>query len=98
MDSTKNAPGHVTVNLCFASGRIFGLRSALRSGRGVKCLCTIFLAPVGPVRILEKVCRDMLRRTYVFHLVGSCGSCNALWCIRGVKHRRTIFLLRVGPV
>jgi hypothetical protein len=37
MDSTKNAPGHVTVNLCFASGRIFGLRSALRSGRGVKC-------------------------------------------------------------
>jgi hypothetical protein len=27
-----------------------------------------------------------------------CGSRCALWCVRGVNRRRTIFLARVGPV
>jgi hypothetical protein len=35
-DSTRSALGHVTPNLCFASGRICGSRSSLRCFRGAK--------------------------------------------------------------
>jgi hypothetical protein len=54
MDSIENAPGHVLLNLCFASGGICGSRSVLRCVQGMKHRCTIFLAQVGLVRILEK--------------------------------------------
>jgi hypothetical protein len=32
------------------------------------------------------------------HLVGSCGSHSALQCVRGMKHRCTIFPACVGPI
>jgi hypothetical protein len=38
----------------FASGGMFGSRSALRCVWGAKCQHTIFLALVGPVRIPQK--------------------------------------------
>jgi hypothetical protein len=41
--------------------------------RGTKCLCTIFHARVGPVRITQIAYRDMLSRTWVLYSVGSTG-------------------------
>jgi hypothetical protein len=41
--------------------------------RGTKCLCTIFHARVGPVRIPQIAYRDMLSRTSVLYSVGSTG-------------------------
>jgi hypothetical protein len=52
---------------------------------------TIFLAKVGPVRILQKPCRGRLRRTCVFAFDGICGSHSAFYYIRGAKRRHTIF-------
>jgi hypothetical protein len=40
----------------------------------------------------------MLHRTYVFPSGGICVSGGVLRCVPGVKHRRTIFLARVGLV
>jgi hypothetical protein len=47
--SIKIVPGHVTSNLCFASGRIHTSRSAFRCVRGAKRRYTIFHAWVGSV-------------------------------------------------
>jgi hypothetical protein len=55
-DSIKSMSGHITTNLCFASDEICGSCSAFRCVRGTKRCHTIFLAPVGPVRIGQKVC------------------------------------------
>jgi hypothetical protein len=48
--SIKSTSGHVSPNLCFASDRILGSRSAFRCIRGTKCSHTIFHAQVGSVR------------------------------------------------
>jgi hypothetical protein len=40
----------------------------------------------------------MVRRTCVFASGGICESCSVVQCVQGVKHRRTIFYARVGPV
>jgi hypothetical protein len=53
--------------------------------------CTIFHAQLGMVWIPRKACRNMLHQTCVFATDGIYESRSALWCIRGVKHRRTIF-------
>jgi hypothetical protein len=53
---------------------------------------------VGPVCILQKVHRDTLRQTCVFAFGVIFGSRSAFWCIQGMKHQRTIFHARVGPV
>jgi hypothetical protein len=86
-DSRKNAPGHVMLNLCFASGGICGSHSVLRCVWGMKRRCTIFLARVGPVRIPEKkLHRDTLCQTFVFASVGICGSRSAFLCVCRMKH------------
>jgi hypothetical protein len=41
---------------------------------------------------------DTLRQTCFFASGGIRGSCSAFRCVRGVKHRCTIFPARVGPV
>jgi hypothetical protein len=52
-----------------------------------------------PVRIPQKVCLDVLSQTSVFASGGICvGSRSVPWCVRGAKHRCTIFHARVGPV
>jgi hypothetical protein len=53
---------------------------------------------VGPVRNKQKLCWDVLRRTFVFASGGICGSHCAFRCIRDTSHRHTIFHARVGPV
>jgi hypothetical protein len=98
MDSTESSLGHVTQNLCFASGWICGSRSALQCVWGTNHQHTIFLARVRLVRIPENVHRDVLRQTCVFASSGICVSGSALRCIRGVKHRHNIFRARVGLV
>jgi hypothetical protein len=45
-----------------------------------------------------KACQDTLCRTCVFASGRICGSRSLFWCIRCVKHCRTIFHARVGPV
>jgi hypothetical protein len=35
-DFTKSVPRHVTLNMCFSSGRIYGSRSSFQCDRGVK--------------------------------------------------------------
>jgi hypothetical protein len=52
--STKSAPGHVTLNLYFASGWICGSHSAVQGIWSMKCHGTIFDAQVGPVRFPKK--------------------------------------------
>jgi hypothetical protein len=47
----KNAPGHITMKFCFASGGICGSHSALRCIQGTKRQCNIFHARVGLVQI-----------------------------------------------
>jgi hypothetical protein len=94
----KNAPGHITPNLCFASGGICGSHNGFVSVQGVKRQRTIFHARVGPIQIQQKTRRDTSRQTYVFVSGGIYGSCCAFRCVRGVKWRRTIFHARVGLV
>jgi hypothetical protein len=72
-DSTKSVPGHVMPNLCFAFGGICGSYSAFWCIRAVKRRCTIFHARMGPIRITQKVHRDMLHQTCVFASGGICG-------------------------
>jgi hypothetical protein len=50
------------------------------------------------VRIPIRAYRDTSRRTCVFTFGGICGSHRAFWCVRGTKHRYSIFQARVGPV
>jgi hypothetical protein len=47
--------------------------------------------------VSQEACRDTLRRTYVFASCAIWRSHNAFQGIRGVKCRRTIFHIRVGP-
>jgi hypothetical protein len=48
---------------------------------------------------LQKKCVETHYAELMFlHLVGSYGSHSALRIVRGVKRRRTIFLIRVGPI
>jgi hypothetical protein len=71
--STKSMLGHVTSNLYFCIGRICGSCGAFRCILGVKRRCAIFHARVGPVQFQEKAHWGTLRRTCVFHQVGSTG-------------------------
>jgi hypothetical protein len=97
-DSRKSALSLITPNLCFASGGIFGSRSAFRCVRCVKHRHTIFHGRVGLVQIPEKVYWDTLTQTCVFASGRICESRSALPCVRDVRRRCTIFLARVGPV
>jgi hypothetical protein len=92
-DATITAPRHVTPKCVFASGGIFGSRSAFWCARVAKCRGTIFHARVGAVHIAEKSHWTTLRRTSVFASSGICGSYSAFWCIRGAKIRRVVFML-----
>jgi hypothetical protein len=49
---------------------------------------------VGTLGISQKAHRDTIRQTSIFASGGINGSHCEFWCIRGVKHRRTIFILR----
>jgi hypothetical protein len=93
--STKSAPGHVTSNLCFASGRICRSLSTLWLVHGAKLRRFILLARVGPVRIPEKARRDTLCQTCVFASTRICRSRSAFRC---VKHQHTNFHAHVGSV
>jgi hypothetical protein len=98
MDSTKVTSAHDTPNLCFASGGIYGSRSAFRCLEGVKCQGTVFHARVEPIWIPKNVRQDTLRRTCVIACGGIFGSRSAFRCVPGAKQGRTIFHARVGPI
>jgi hypothetical protein len=49
---------------------------------------------VGTLEISQKAHRDTIRQTSIFASGGISGSRCEFWCIRGAKHRRTIFILR----
>jgi ribosomal protein S28E/S33 len=91
-DSLKSASGDVTLNMCFDIW--WDLRVTLcilvRPGSETSMH--------GPIQILQKACRDMLCRTCFFASGGLCGSRSAFRCVRGMKHRHTIFRAQVGPV
>jgi hypothetical protein len=57
-----------------------------------------FHARVGLIQVQQKSHRDTSCRTYIFASSGICGPHSAFRCVRGVKHRPTIFYARVGPV
>jgi hypothetical protein len=66
VDCTKNTSGHITLNLCFASGGICMTHSVFWCVRDVKHRRSIFHVWVGPVWIPQKVHRDTLCQTCVF--------------------------------
>jgi hypothetical protein len=68
-DSKNSTSRHVTLNLCFASGRICGSRSAFRCVRDAKRQCTIFHARLGPVRIPQEHDRTRYNKLVFFHSV-----------------------------
>jgi hypothetical protein len=61
-------------------------------------LSTSFSFSGAPNAVSIKTMLGPLRRTCVFASSGICGSHSAFWCIRGMKHWRTIFLAHVGSV
>jgi hypothetical protein len=61
-------------------------------------VAALFFSWVAPLRILQKVCRDMLCQTSVFASDVFCESQSAFRYIRGVKYRCTIFHAQVGLV
>jgi hypothetical protein len=65
---------------------------------GPYCWHTIFYARVGPEQIQQKVQWDTLQWTCVFASGRIRGTRSAFRCVRGMKHRCTIFQARVGPV
>jgi hypothetical protein len=79
----------------FASGGIYGSRSALWCVQSVKYRHTIFHSRLGPALIAQKMLRYTLRQKCVFFATSwTYGSHSAFWCVRGAKHRRTLFMLR----
>jgi hypothetical protein len=45
---------------------------------------------------MTKSASGHVRQMCAFASGGICGSCSAFWCIRGVKHRRTLFHAHSG--
>jgi hypothetical protein len=73
------------------------IRNAFWCVQAMNCRCTIFMFGWDQY-VFHKKRRDTLRRTCLLASDGIWGSCSALRCIRGTKHRHTIFEARVGPV
>jgi hypothetical protein len=59
--SIQSAPGHVTQNMCFASGGNYGSRSALWCVWRMKRQRAIYLTRVGSEWIPHKVHQDTIR-------------------------------------
>jgi hypothetical protein len=88
----------VSINMCFASGGIYGSRSAFRSDRGLKHGHTIFQARVASLRFPKKACWDRLRRSCVFASYEICVSRSTFRYVWGIKWQHSIFYPCVGPV
>jgi hypothetical protein len=63
----------------------------VHSGR--KMSMHYFLCSVLHAADTKKEYQDKLNRTCVFASDGICGSRSTLWCLRGMKHQRTLFML-----
>jgi hypothetical protein len=94
----KHGGTHDAELVFFASGVIYGSRSAIRCVRATKRRCTIFHAQVGQVRIRQIALWDTCHQTFVFVSIRICGSSSGFRCVRDTKRRHTIFHARVGPV
>jgi hypothetical protein len=85
----------------YASGGICGPRSAFRCLRGVKCYGWdryYFSCSGGTSTDLTKSAPRRVTLNIGFASGGFSRSRNALWCLRGVKCRRTNFHIWVGLV
>jgi hypothetical protein len=80
------------LNLCFASGEIYGSHSALWCVQGAKYQSTIFDAQVGAVRVRQKACRTHYTEFVFLHPVGSAGHI-VCFDASGVQNVDTLFFM-----
>jgi hypothetical protein len=93
-DSTESSPGHIEPNLCFASGRICGSRSALCCVRGAKRLHTIFLLVWDRYGFKNKCVETCYDKILFLHLVGYAGHI-VHSSVSGVRNIETLFFMLV---
>jgi hypothetical protein len=98
VDSETSVTGHVTVNLCFPSSGICGLRSAFRCVWGVKPQGIVFQAMVAQFGLHKKCAETWYVELVFFASGGICGSRSAFRCIQAMKCQYTISRDGVGPV
>jgi hypothetical protein len=96
--SIKSALRHVMPDLCFCIRSDLRVTYCILVHTGCEILMHYFscLGGLGAVSIKDEL-RHVTPNLF-FASIGICGSHSVFQCVRGVKHRQTIFHAWVGPV